>query len=636
MSSSTTPPLSIARQLQVSFRLISVIIAVALAIAVVTLALSVTVVGPQLNRAIDVDNADHDAHTAMLDQETGLRGYIFFGSDFLGPYAQGETALERANATLDREVIGDPTLQSFLLPARIAQQTWVINWADPAATGARPTNLPDMLALIEQGKTLFDRYRAPESALASEINIQLTDARFLQYLVLGLAATLETILFGVTMLVTARQHRRLRRDIVRPVDALLASMRSVRDGDLAAEVSASGPLELRQISSGLIEMTESLAKEHETRIKREGEAIHNAQRLQQILTLAREVAGSLNLRYVLRSVGTSAIVVSGYSKATVWLTDEDQNRLVAAYDSDGRDGAPMGIEPLVMGQGCAGKAAKYGRTASDEGGDSTSSGGDGGVSRLALPMIVGARVVGVLEVTDSEGRSADAPTVESLDALATHAGTAIEAARLHQKVEERSEHDALTRLFNRHRFEVDLAAECSRSLRYQRPLSFVMMDVDHFKNFNDEHGHQRGDEVLQEVSAVLAGELREGDTAYRYGGEEFAILLRETDAGHAAQVTERIRSRIAESLAAHGSHGGVTASFGVAGFSEALGTPDRLVRAADAALYQAKREGRNRVVSSEVPGAPGPVEGTVPALAVHNGHGVKRARAVRSPKSIVS
>jgi diguanylate cyclase (GGDEF)-like protein len=213
-------------------------------------------------------------------------------------------------------------------------------------------------------------------------------------------------------------------------------------------------------------------------------------------------------------------------------------------------------------------------------------------------------VVGVLEIEDARGRSADAATIEALDALATHAGTAIEAARLHQTVEERSEHDALTRLLNRHRFEVDLAAECGRSHRYQRPLAFVMMDVDHFKDFNDQHGHQRGDEVLQEVSAVLAGELREGDTAYRYGGEEFAILLRETDAAGGAEVAERIRARIADSLGAHGNYGAVTASFGVAGFCERLGKPDQLVRAADAALYQAKREGRNRVVVSSEGGDP--------------------------------
>ncbi|MBJ7593815.1 MAG: diguanylate cyclase [Candidatus Dormibacteraeota bacterium] len=598
MTAPASPPTSIARQLQTSFRLISVIIAGALAIALITLALSVFVVGPQLGREIDVNNNAHEVQQAMLNEETGVRGYLFTRDrTFLEPYNQGARDLADFNARLDAEVAGSPILQSYLIPARVAQQIWVTTWAQPLAAAPAPTSVAAAQPILSTGKTLFDRYRAAETPLANQIDVELSSARFNQYLVLGVAAALELFLFTITLFVTARQHRRLQRDIVQPVDGLLATMRAVRDGDLAAKVPESGPLELRQISSGLTEMTRSLAQEREARLARESEAIHNAQRLQQILTLAREVAGSLNLRYVLRAVATSATVVSGWSRATVWLTDDEQNRLVAAYDSDGTNGVPIDIEPLALGEGCAGKAAKYGRTATD-GDDATAVGPDGSRTRLALPMIVGARVVGVLEVRDSEGRTADAATVESLDALATHAGTAIEAARLHQKVEERSELDALTHLFNRHRFEVDLEAETGRSLRYQRPLTFVMMDVDHFKTFNDEHGHQRGDEVLQEVAAVLTGELREGDTAYRYGGEEFGILLHETDVVGGAEVAERIRTRLEQSLGAHGNHRAVTASFGVAGFSERLGTADQLVRAADAALYEAKRAGRNRVVIS--------------------------------------
>ncbi len=615
---STKPPVSIARQLHTSFRLISVAIVVALGIAVTALLVSIFVVGPELSRTIDVNNSDHDAQQAMLNQETGLRGYLFSGQrNFLEPYQVGVQELAHANAVVARDAAGSATLEAYLLPSRVAQQSWVSQWAQPAASAPPPRDLPSTLALLDRGKALFDAYRIPEAALSAEISADLAQARSAQYAVLGVAAALETLLFVVTLTVTARQHRRLRRDIVAPVDALLDTMRRVRDGDLGATTPSAGPTELRQIGTGLAEMTQTLAQERETRMARELDAIHNAERLQQILTLAREVAGSLNLRYVLRSVATSATVVSGWSAATVWLTDDEQNRLVAAYDTEGPDGAPMGIDPLTLGEGCAGKAAKYGRTAS-EGGEHVPAGRPAGMSRLALPMIVGAQVVGVLEVREPAARRADAAVVESLDALATHAGTAIEAARLHQQVEERSELDPLTQLFNRRRFEADLEAECSRSERYQRPLAFVMMDVDLFKTFNDEYGHQRGDEVLQEVANLLAGELREGDTAYRYGGEEFGILARETDAAGGMELAERIRARIANSLAAHGNRRGVTASFGVAGFGDRLNKPDRLVRAADAALYDAKREGRNRVVlSADSAGPPTmvPPVGPVPAAA---------------------
>jgi diguanylate cyclase (GGDEF)-like protein len=160
--------------------------------------------------------------------------------------------------------------------------------------------------------------------------------------------------------------------------------------------------------------------------------------------------------------------------------------------------------------------------------------------------------------------------------------------------------DALTKLFNRRRLEEDLDSECKRCVRYDRPLAFVMLDVDHFKAFNDSHGHPRADVVLQEVAEVIAGCVRTTDTAYRYGGEEFCVLLRETNAQDAMHLAERIRQRI-EVRFASGATPGVTASFGVAEFSVATPMPRALVEAADAAMYESKHAGRNRVVLSLAP-----------------------------------
>jgi diguanylate cyclase (GGDEF)-like protein len=184
--------------------------------------------------------------------------------------------------------------------------------------------------------------------------------------------------------------------------------------------------------------------------------------------------------------------------------------------------------------------------------------------------------------------------------LATHAATAVESARLHEVVEERSQLDALTRLFNRRRLEEDLDAECKRCARYRRPLAFVMLDVDHFKAFNDSHGHPQADTALQEVAEVIAGCVRTTDTAYRYGGEEFCVLLRETNAEDAMHFAERLRARI-EKRFTSGATPGITASFGVAEFSAATPMPRSLVEAADAAMYGSKHAGRNRVVLSSAP-----------------------------------
>jgi len=160
--------------------------------------------------------------------------------------------------------------------------------------------------------------------------------------------------------------------------------------------------------------------------------------------------------------------------------------------------------------------------------------------------------------------------------------------------------DALTRLFNRRRLEADLDVECKRSLRYGRPLTFVMLDVDHFKAFNDAHGHPQGDTALQEVAEVIAGCVRTTDTAYRYGGDEFCILLRETAASEGMHFAERIRQRIEQRFAA-GAATGITVSIGVADFSAETPTPRALIEGADAAMYESKHAGRNRVAFSARP-----------------------------------
>ena len=254
------------------------------------------------------------------------------------------------------------------------------------------------------------------------------------------------------------------------------------------------------------------------------------------------------------------------------------------------------------GHGLAGRAAKAGRTTFEgpAGQVRFSDGSDGQVRAIAIPLIVGARVVGVLEARNTEARVATKEVIEILEMLATHAATAIESARLHEVIEERGQVDALTRLLNRRRLEEDLKAECRRCLRYGRPLAFVMLDVDHFKAFNDSHGHPKADTALQAVADVITGCMRTTDTAYRYGGEEFCIVLRETNAEDAMHFAERLRRRIEQRFES-GELTGITASFGVADFSPDAPTPRALVEAADAAMYESKHGGRNRVALSSRP-----------------------------------
>jgi len=163
-----------------------------------------------------------------------------------------------------------------------------------------------------------------------------------------------------------------------------------------------------------------------------------------------------------------------------------------------------------------------------------------------------------------------------------------------RKLEELSFLDGLTEIANRRQFEQILDLEWRRAVRSGAPLSLILADVDHFKAFNDTNGHQAGDRALRDVAMLLDSIVqRAGDQVARYGGEEFAAMLPETDADGAQKIAERMRQAV-ESLETAG--GRVTVSFGVATtFAREKGSPDALVAAADAALYDAKRAGRNAV-----------------------------------------
>lgn len=181
---------------------------------------------------------------------------------------------------------------------------------------------------------------------------------------------------------------------------------------------------------------------------------------------------------------------------------------------------------------------------------------------------------------------------------------ALRTKREHEQLGMQARHDALTALWNRGQFDRILASEVAVCSREKRPLALVMIDLDHFKAINDDHGHAFGDSVLRRVSLTLGEAVRGGDFACRYGGEELALVLPDTTAESAAMVCERIREALAavEFRSVHGSDRvEVTASFGVADLahveSEAVSaSANAMVEAADQALYLAKRSGRDRVV----------------------------------------
>ena len=163
------------------------------------------------------------------------------------------------------------------------------------------------------------------------------------------------------------------------------------------------------------------------------------------------------------------------------------------------------------------------------------------------------------------------------------------------EMQRQSRTDALTKLFNRRFFDERVAFEFERALRYHAPLSLLVADIDHFKQYNDRHGHVRGDEALKLVARALLDGVRSQDIVCRYGGEEFALILPGTDGEQAMTVAESLRYAIEH---AHGTGADpITISVGVASHADGgIGNPEDLFRAADQALYAAKAAGRNRVL----------------------------------------
>lgn len=215
---------------------------------------------------------------------------------------------------------------------------------------------------------------------------------------------------------------------------------------------------------------------------------------------------------------------------------------------------------------------------------------------LAAPLRLGDRVLGVLLITGSVPGPFTSDELQLVQLFGEQAAIALENARLYAEVQRLAVIDELTGFHNRRGLFSHGEQEVKRSARYARPVSAIMLDVDHFKDVNDRYGHPAGDEVLRRVAECVRSSARAVDITGRYGGEELVLLLPETGMSGAAQIAERLRAAIsAMTVKTGGQCIAVTASFGVS--TLCASTPDlvTLLDHADRAMYDAKQSGRNRV-----------------------------------------
>ncbi|HXI04652.1 MAG TPA: sensor domain-containing diguanylate cyclase [Candidatus Saccharimonadales bacterium] len=333
------------------------------------------------------------------------------------------------------------------------------------------------------------------------------------------------------------------------------------------------------------------------------ELTHRAQQLQALNSISREITANLDLDGVFETIHTQCARLVDATSFVICLYNRERAEIHYAYVV--RDGKrrEARIEPLgrdaISWVIKSGKAVKLrDLLARQEDVPVELSEMDPGLRAvLAIPLVrLDNEVTGVLSVGSPRPDAYTARDQETLSAIGQTAAIAIENARYY----EMATVDQLTKLYLKDYFHQRIDEELNRARRYGHAFSVLMMDIDSFKELNDAHGHLAGDRFLHRVGEVIKGNLRSHDIPCRYGGEEFAILLPETEPAEAIVIAERIRRTVGEiRIRENRRMVGTTISIGIASYPRsARRSASDLLRKADGALYQAKREGKDKVIAA--------------------------------------
>jgi len=396
-------------------------------------------------------------------------------------------------------------------------------------------------------------------------------------------ALVALLVFAVAMGLT---HVLVVRLFVRnPLKRLVAAMRRTRQGDFLHRVPVETGDELGRLAEAYNETLAAVTDLHARRIEdaramealeRElavrAEAERRAREMSFLVDLGRTLASTLDLDDLLRALGEKLVAGLGLEALRLYLADETGDLVLRA--AHGGDAFELGER----------------RRASDP-----------------LPGFEAARLShgddpgGILALRRSGGAPLDAVETRLVESVATQAAMAIANARLHQKMVRLSQSDALTGVHNRRSLFARLDLELERSRRFEHAMALALVDVDRFRQYNEAFGHPAGDGILRQVAGLLAAAVRTVDLVARYGGEEFAVLIARADRASALEVAEKLRAAVDAAAIPHGASeaGRVTISVGVAVFPDDGRDLGALIDGADAALYAAKRAGRNAVRAHE-------------------------------------
>jgi diguanylate cyclase (GGDEF)-like protein len=522
-----------------------------------------------IRRTLQAEQLIDEVLVSLLDAETGQRGYLITNeTKYLAPYYRALASIGGRLAAL-REVIGDNDEQRERVDALdplVSQKltelarSITIHTREGADASRTFVQTNDGIGRMDSIRSLLDALSAAEGRLLAErqrdyqVQMQVTIAT------MAILVFTCIVLFVTIVLLVRRQARQ---------HAVDAERHARSASDLAGSLAT-----LQRERNRIAEINEMAS------------LLQSCHSLDELGQVARGTLGRL----------------FGSASGGLYLHAPSRNQLLLLADLGGH-----GSADLLRPDECWSlrRGGVHHRRAGDDvpacghfHGDATDA------DTLCLPLVAHGDTIGLLTFRH---RADGAPTSDTdfddddsrrlADMTARHLALAVANLQLRDSLKEQSIRDGLTGAFNRRYLEVVGEKEIAQSLRFSRPFAVVMLDVDHFKRFNDIHGHAAGDLVLVTVCEHLRRNTREGDWLFRYGGEEFVLLLREMDGADAEAKAEALRRGIAELTVASGEIvlPPITVSMGIAvltGNGERLGS---VLERADEALYASKAAGRNRV-----------------------------------------
>lgn len=399
------------------------------------------------------------------------------------------------------------------------------------------------------------------------------------------------ILLILALIGTAALAILLARLITRPLDEVSVAAQAVSEGRFDQRIPVRSRDEVGRLAVAFNDMTDRLASTI-------GELKSSRDMLQRAVRRVGETLRSTHeMPQLLESLLNTGADAVGADSAILWMFTRTRGEL---YPAMARGAVLSQLGHVKVGEGVVGVVAERGTNvvlSARDGGPIPSRNEPRSSTLIAVPLYSHQRIMGVL-VTYKEAaeRPFHAEDVETLAFLAEQGGVAVENVLLHEEAQRLSLTDGLTGIYNRRYLQMHSRQVLAAAVRFNRPFSILMMDLDHFKQVNDTYGHNRGDAILIEFSKRVSAALREVDTFARYGGEEFVCLLSETAVDGAMTTAEKILEAVRSAPFGEPRDPPVTltVSIGIASYPVHGETFRSLIESADRALYGAKKEGRDR------------------------------------------